>query len=72
MVAPIGGEKDTIPPEIISTNVLKDNEKYIIEFVFNEFIILNDWNKYAINNFLAPLFNIFNDYNLLQSHQLAS
>ena len=46
VIAPSGGKKDIDPPKILSTSSLKNNEKYNLQFVFDEFLVLNDWNKY--------------------------
>ena len=46
VVAPSGGKKDIDPPKIVSTSSFKKNEKHNVQFVFDEFILLNDWNKY--------------------------
>ena len=46
VVAPSGGEKDSDPPKIVSTSFLKNNETHNLQFVFDEFFLLNDWNKY--------------------------
>ena len=46
IVAPSGGKKDVDPPKIVSTSSSKNNEKHNIQFVFDEFFLLNDWNKY--------------------------
>ena len=46
VVAPSGGKKDSNPPKIVSISSLKNNETHKVQFVFDEFFLLNDWNKY--------------------------
>ena len=42
VVAPSGGKKDSNPPKIVSISSLKNNETHKVQFVFDEFFLLND------------------------------
>ena len=46
VVAPSGGKKDIDPPKLMSISTFKNNEKHNVQFVFDEFFLLNDWNKH--------------------------
>ena len=46
IVAPLGGEKDSDPPEILNTTILEKEGTTEINFTFNEYIQINKWEEY--------------------------
>jgi hypothetical protein len=46
IVAPIGGEKDTYPPEMLNKKMLEKEGVVSINFTFNEYIQPNKWEEY--------------------------
>ena len=51
IVAPSGGEKDVNAPEIQDIKIVEKSNFKIIEFKFNEYIQLNQWEK---NFYISP------------------
>ena len=54
VIPPSGGKKDISPPQILEVASSKNNEKYKLNILCDEFIVLNEWNKYF---YISPPLN---------------
>ena len=46
VIMPTGGEKDIQPPKVLNTSFIKEDNIVTLQFNFDEYIQINNWNKH--------------------------